>query len=320
MYRGVGATVRSRRRLVWVAGVVAVCASVLVQAGLAHNLWNAAAEFSDSANPAPDHDTNPGVWSYLEGPISGGQVPSGYVLMSDAGANVWRSAAPDGFGTPAIQRPTTELVVHPAADRYAIVGWKSPITGTVPVSGSVTDVDANCGDGVAWWINQGATNLASGSIANGGTQAFSAGTGGSGLTSVAITAGDVLYFIVGPGSTGSTAHFCDSTGIDVTIGSGATAATGVSIRLLRTQKGVLVRWRTASELDVLGFNVLREANGRRVRVNERLIPALHRAGGAYSILDRRAPRQRAGVRYWIQSVDADGARTVHGPSRPIRTA
>jgi hypothetical protein len=92
-----------------------------------------------------------------------------------------------------------------------------------------------------------------------------------------------------------------------------------SFRAVRSHKGVVVRWHTASEVDTLGFNVFRARNGRRVRLNRRLIPALSVtrggvSGGAYSYVDRHAPRHAA-VRYWLQAVDTGGHRTWHGPAR-----
>ena len=97
------------------------------------------------------------------------------------------------------------------------------------------------------------------------------------------------------------------------------AATVRSVSATRSRKGVVVRWRTGTEVDVLGYDVFRQRVGRhRVRVNKRLLPAqLTRggvSGGAYSFVDRRAPKNRA-LRYWLQEVDVRGHRTWHGPVR-----
>lgn len=97
-----------------------------------------------------------------------------------------------------------------------------------------------------------------------------------------------------------------------------TAVTFRSLAATVGRQGVLVRWRTASELDSLGFNVYREVNHRRVRLNRRLI-ATRGASTTYSFLDRRAPRGKA-IRYWVQEVAGDGSRTWHGPTRTIRRA
>ena len=96
----------------------------------------------------------------------------------------------------------------------------------------------------------------------------------------------------------------------------AVAARFRGLSVTTSKRGVLVRWRTASELDVLGFSVYRGLDGRRVRVNKQLIAARNRASGAsYSYLDRSA---RKGTRYWIQAVNVDGSRSWFGPARVAR--
>lgn len=92
----------------------------------------------------------------------------------------------------------------------------------------------------------------------------------------------------------------------------AAAVTFRTFSATQSRQGVLVQWRTASELDMLGFNVYREVNGKRVRVNSRLIAGKGR--GLYSFLDRRAPKGKI-VRYWVQAVNLDGSRRWHGPAR-----
>jgi hypothetical protein len=101
---------------------------------------------------------------------------------------------------------------------------------------------------------------------------------------------------------------------DVDIESEALAVTLASFRAVRSHRGVLLRWRTGTEVDTLGFNVFRQQGAKRMRVNRRLLPALGAvAGSSYSFLDRRAPRRAAG--YWLQDVSTRGARTWHGPIR-----
>jgi glucose/arabinose dehydrogenase len=75
----------------------------------------------------------------------------------------------------------------------------------------------------------------------------------------------------------------------------------------RSPRGVVLRWRAESNLQVLGFNVYRAERGARVRLNRELIAAEMRR--RYSFVDRRAPR--AG-RYWLQVVFANGTRTWIG--------
>jgi hypothetical protein len=95
------------------------------------------------------------------------------------------------------------------------------------------------------------------------------------------------------------------------------AATLRSVRAERTARGVVVRWRTASEFDVVGFHVFRQVGARRVRIDTRLVPA-HGRGG-YSFLDGRAPSGKR-LRYWLQAVNFDGSRNWYGPAPASRNS
>ncbi len=105
---------------------------------------------------------------------------------------------------------------------------------------------------------------------------------------------------------------------------GTTGATAVSFRGLSARPspaGIAVSWRTASELDIVGFSVYHEANGKRVRINAKLIQGKGR--GVYTFLDRKAPNGKSvryckSVRYWIQAVNLDGSRSWYGPARVVR--
>ncbi len=95
-------------------------------------------------------------------------------------------------------------------------------------------------------------------------------------------------------------------------------ATAVALRgftATRAATQVVIRWRTASELDLLGFNVYREVNGTRTRLNRRLIAG--KGAGVYSFVDRRAPKGKT-VRFWVQVVNLDGSRSWYGPARVFR--
>ena len=132
------------------------------------------------------------------------------------------------------------------------------------------------------------------------------------LTAPAGTAGVTFALGIGCSNCGATltANFDD-----VDFEAEAVAVTVASFRAVRSPNGVVIRWRTGTEADELGFNVYRQQHGRRVRVNKRLLPARGGAqGGTYSFVDRNAPRNAA-VRYWLQDVDRSGARTWHGPIR-----
>src|SRR6185503_19906970 len=94
--------------------------------------------------------------------------------------------------------PAHSVAVHPSPTSGVAVGWKSPVTGTVRVRGRVVDGDDKCGDGVDWRLSvrsdDGARQLAAGSIPNGGTQ----GLEGAAPDAVSVRPGDVLELAVLP--------------------------------------------------------------------------------------------------------------------------
>src|SRR5262249_34198 len=83
---------------------------------------------------------------------------------------------------------------------------------------------------------------------------------------------------------------------------------------------VMLSWKTGGEAHNLGFNVYREQNGNRVRVNPSIIAgsallmsgALPRhSGKSYAWIDPSAPG--IGASYWLEDIDVNGTRTMHGP-------
>ncbi len=79
-------------------------------------------------------------------------------------------------------------------------------------------------------------------------------------------------------------------------------------------------WKTGGEAHNLGFNLYRDQNGKRIRVNPSLIAgsallmksALPKhAGRSYAWIDPSAPV--SGASYWLEDVDVNGTRTMHGP-------
>ena len=75
--------------------------------------------------------------------------------------------------------------------------------------------------------------------------------------------------------------------------------------------GAVVRWRTASEADVLGFHVYRQRGATRVRLNGALIPAYGTAKGhAYSFVARGVTSGR----FFLRVVGTDGRPSWLGPA------
>lgn len=108
--------------------------------------------------------------------------------------------------------PKRSVFMHPSSSELAVIGWKSPISGVVDVSGFFSHLDQSCGNGVIWyvdsWSPKGNHHVATGTLPRvGPSQTFS-------LTGLPITNTQILYFVVDPNGGDDV---CDSTGIDVTI-------------------------------------------------------------------------------------------------------
>ncbi len=83
---------------------------------------------------------------------------------------------------------------------------------------------------------------------------------------------------------------------------------------------VVLTWKTGGEAHNLGFNVYREQGGNRARLNPSMIAgsallmngALPKhAGRSYAWLDPSAAA--GGDAYWLEDIDVNGTRTMHGP-------
>ncbi len=104
--------------------------------------------------------------------------------------------------------------------------------------------------------------------------------------------------------------------------------TGVTLKSFSARLGVdkhgasrvLLTWKTAGESHNLGFNVYREVNGNRARMNPSVIAGsallmsgalpIH-SGRTYAWIDPSAGM--AGASYWLEDIDVNGIRTMHGP-------
>jgi uncharacterized repeat protein (TIGR01451 family) len=87
---------------------------------------------------------------------------------------------------------------------------------------------------------------------------------------------------------------------------------------------VVLVWKTGGESHNLGFNVYRDLNGNRVRMNPSPIAgsallmsgAMYRhAARTYAWIDTSAAV--AGGSYWLEDLDVNGTRTMHGPVSPV---
>lgn len=193
------------------------------QPGITWHLMSDFRLYPEQENPSRDSYGNPAVWYYLRGTLD--RNSQGYSLLSNfdqnwkdnldwqawnLGSSVWR------LGPAALSDPTQidRIHVHPYINTTVAVGWQSPIDGVISISGRVTDSDCGGSDGVSWFIDKGATPLASGGV-NCTEQLFSDGSGSENLTYVAVRSGEFIYFVVHPRSSTN----WDTTLLDITIAS-----------------------------------------------------------------------------------------------------
>ena len=257
--------------------------------------WQLASDFLTAprqSNPNPDRYGHPLAWEFLQAPVL--HDPSSYSLL--------REFIPDAFGvdgleqwqgpsvstgtldklpavginaTGAVQFPSTiswpanMIRAHPLSNDAVAVGWRSPVAGYLRVSVGLSDLDANCGDGVGWFVDKGGATLAAGQIPNGGRGRVS--------LNVHVDEGIVLYFIVTDGGRGDDS--CDSTGLSVAIQRGLAPAQ-VTIRGIRatplsprcaTEIGVREREVRAVIADAVCRHFRLSASGV-IRVGGRLAP------------------------------------------------
>lgn len=102
-------------------------------------------------------------------------------------------------------------------------------------------------------------------------------------------------------------------------GAATTLARLQSFRATAYAGGAVLEWRTAYELDNLGFNLYRQSGGRLVRVNPSLVAGSAllagpgtplTAGNSYTWPDAAG---QPGVRYWLEEIDTDGRSAMRGP-------
>src|ERR1019366_226746 len=91
-------------------------------------------------------------------------------------------------------------------------------------------------------------------------------------------------------------------------------------------RGVLLQWRTGYEIDNLGCNLSRDVTGVRTKVNSSLIGGSGLSAGhgtavtsvlAYARWDLDPAAATDGVVYWLEDIDFNGKRTLHGPVAPV---
>ncbi|HZS05023.1 MAG TPA: C25 family cysteine peptidase [Blastocatellia bacterium] len=182
---------------------------------------------------------------------------------------------------------------------------------------------------------QSTGDVASSASPNNGTDSDDNGVGtGTGEVSSGI-------ITLAAGSSSNGASVSNSTGLtsNVTVDFGFSPAAPTAVKIDSIRAGsvngdVLIEWETGFEADNLGFNVYREENGGRVRINTHLIAGSalttnHQgallserrylwwdsAAGRTSERNWRGEGGAGGASYWVESLDLGGHSEWHGPIR-----
>jgi|GEM_PF-925530 len=115
----------------------------------------------------------------------------------------------------AIKVPPRAVCLHPGPDTDVVVGWQSPVTGTVSVRAKITHGHKGGSDGVTWSVNHGTSVLANGRVAPSGSAQVPAepGKDANKLAAVSVARGDTLALVTGRGG----GHSGDTTFIELVI-------------------------------------------------------------------------------------------------------
>jgi len=186
-----------------------------------------------------------------------------------------------------------------------------------------------------YYVSQGTASLPS----SGGSGAVSWNPGTVAAGTTAVMTYDIFVHanttgtIVATGTTasnGTQARFVDETGnttqsratytfgplCELSVSSVPTLATVSSIDAYATSETVIVEWQTSSEINTLGYYLLRlnETSGQFERVNDKLLPAMisHNHGGIYRLPDSNASVGKPST-YIIQEIELRGKSRKSGP-------
>jgi hypothetical protein len=143
--------------------------------------------------------------------VSGIRGVDAWKLASADNPSAMINATDQAVAITTLTLPPKSVSVHPSPKAGVGVAWQSPMHGKVSITGSITDSDDKCGDGVDWMIGlrkaSGLSEIAKGTIPNGGKSSLD----NVSLRSLEVLPGDRLELIVGPKG----AYECDTTTVNL---------------------------------------------------------------------------------------------------------
>ena len=136
----------------------------ITEVGGPERRWKLSADVIDdllAGNPHSDGHGNKKVWWFLDARNELIPLPEAVRnLQGKTGLHVWRNGDTPSLFVNASHEPVSvwtklpprSVFVHPAPNGNVAVGWLSPITGSVRISGRVKDAHPGGPDGVGWHI------------------------------------------------------------------------------------------------------------------------------------------------------------------------
>ena len=112
--------------------------------------------------------------------------------------------APVAFST--IKLPARAIAMHPGPKVAATAVWRSPVAGSVKVSGKLQDADPNCGDGIVWLVKHGEKILRTAEMNNATSAELEE-------ISIVVKPGDLIQLNIRPRAE----YTCDTTQIEFVI-------------------------------------------------------------------------------------------------------
>ncbi len=134
--------------------------------------------------------------------------------VGDDALGVLANSSDQAVRIPGNMRPNS-VAVHPSPRQSVTVGWRSPVNGSIRISGTVEHAHPECGNGTGWSLElrRGRSRRR---LATGTTQGSTIVPVGP-CKFVAVRTGDVVAMVISPQDNN---HSCDLTAIDLTLDDG----------------------------------------------------------------------------------------------------
>jgi hypothetical protein len=230
------------------------------------------------------------------------------------------TACPAGAGGCATGGANTDLIIYiyrSTGDLATNGATISPFNPSNPCTNVVAAVDDLTGNAV----------LANGASCDqlNTSDCLAACTGTTNLPGLKRTLGSGYFEVVisgsAAGSNGAYNLFVNAPGANCVLALNPTEAKLNSFTATGDDTGASLEWKTGVEVDNLGFNIYREADGVRTQLNKQMIagaalttgPGVNlKTGRSYRFSDDQ-PGAKANAQYWLEDMGLNGESTWHGP-------